>query len=104
MTAKNLFEDIPVEIEEELFEEIVSSPNVKIERIISEGHASSEGFWYDQKLNELVFLLKGSAELEFENQVVQLKEGDYLNIPARTKHRVTKTSKNPKAIWLAVHY
>ena len=33
-----------------------------------------------------------------------LSEGDYINIPARKRHRVVSTSVSPETIWLAVHY
>ena len=39
----------------------------RIERIVSEGHVSPEGFWYDQDEPEWVALIRGTAELEFEN-------------------------------------
>lgn len=101
----NLFEDIPESIPEELFEEIVSAENVLIERIISDGHKSDEGFWYDQQRNEFVVLLQGFAEIEFENkELVKLAPGGYLNIPAHRKHRVKSTSEVEKTVWLAIHY
>ena len=105
MKIKNIFENIPSSIPEEMFEEIDSTNNVKIERIISEGHASPKDFWYDQEKNEIVFLLQGSALIEYENgKIVELKLGDYLKILAHEKHRVKHTSNSGKTIWLAIHY
>lgn len=105
MKMKNLFENIPSSIPEELFEEIDSTDDIKIERIISHGHSSPKDFWYDQDKNELVFLLLGSGVIEFEDgRKVKLNPGDYLKINAHKKHRVAETSKNEKTIWLAVHY
>ncbi len=44
-----LLEGIPSELPEEIFDTICSAGRVKIERIVSRGHASPEGFWYDQE-------------------------------------------------------
>lgn len=102
---KNIFRDIPDDLRNEVFEEIVSSENFKLERIISEGNSSPEGFWYDQEKNEFVLLLSGAAKLSFENdESIELKPGDYLVIPSHKKHRVDRTDPNQKTIWLALHY
>jgi cupin 2 domain-containing protein len=101
-----LFESIPAELPEELIDTICSTDNVKIERIVSRGHASPEGFWYDQERNEFVLVVQGSAGLKFEKEdaIVVLKAGDYLNIGAHVKHRVEWTDSTCETIWLAVHY
>ncbi|MEQ1777400.1 MAG: cupin domain-containing protein [Nitrosomonas sp.] len=50
-------------------------------------------------------VLKGKAELLFEDQtLVQLNEGDYINIPSHKKHKVSWTDPKTETIWLAVHY
>jgi len=101
-----LLADIPVELPEEIFETICLSDNVKIERIVSRGHASATGFWYDQEKSEFIFIVQGSAGLKFENErdIVILKTGDYLNIGAHVKHRVEWTDPTCNTVWLAVHY
>ena len=107
MTVKGgLLEGIPVELPEEIFDTLVSAQNVRIERIVSRGHASPEGFWYDQEENEFVFMVRGSAGLKIENQdaIVVMKAGDYLNLPTHVKHRVEWTDPACDTIWLAVHY
>jgi cupin 2 domain-containing protein len=106
MIIKNIFENIPGKIPEEIFEEIISSQNIRIERIISKGQFSPENFWYDQDENEWVFLVRGKAVIKFfdENKPVELKTGDYLNIPSHTKHRVEWTDPDVETIWLAVFY
>lgn len=105
MKTKNIYENIPADIPEELFEEIDSTKDIKIERIISDGHTSPPNFWYNQEKNELVFLLKGSAVIEFEtSEKVNLKPGDYIKINSHQKHRVIETSKNEITVWLAIHY
>lgn len=103
---KNVFAEIPEKLPEELFETIISSPGIRIERILSRGHSSPENYWYDQDENEWVMLLSGSAILRFaEGDIqVEMKAGDYLNIPAGVKHRVEETDPNNTSIWLAVFY
>ena len=94
------------QIDKELFETIISSENLTIERIVSKGHRSPEDYWYDQDTNEWVMVLKGSAGLRFENEqeIVEMMSGDYINIPAHCKHRVEWTDPEVETIWLAVHY
>jgi cupin 2 domain-containing protein len=105
---RNLFEEIPGELPEELIDVLAESERVKIERIISEGHASPEGFWYDQEQDEWVLLISGSAALSIEKEAgieaVELTPGDHLLIPAHQRHRVESTSESEKTIWLAVHF
>ena len=103
---KSIFENIPLELPDELFDTICSADHLKIERIVSRGHATAEGFWYDQDKSEFVFIVQGSAGLKIEGRdgVVVLKTGDYLNISAHVRHRVEWTDPSGDTIWLAVHY
>lgn len=101
---KNLFKELPVNLENEIFEDIFNSPNLKIERIISNGHFSPDNFWYDQEQNEWVIVLQGNAILEYENRTIILEVGDYELIPAHQKHRVASTSNEEPTIWLAIHF
>jgi cupin 2 domain-containing protein len=102
----NIYSQVPDGLPDELFEDIVATDEVKIERIVSLAHASPPGFWYDQGRDEWVILLRGSAGLLFQgpDETVVLKPGDWLNIPAHRKHRVEWTDSDEKTIWLAVHY
>ena len=105
MNKSNIFDSIPVTLKDELFEEIISKDGLKIERIVSYGHTTAEFEWYDQDSDEWVILLKGEAVLSFENRDdVRLKVGDYINIPAHTKHKVSWTPSDEESIWLAVYY
>lgn len=104
MKTSNFFDKISENISKETFETIVQSNNVKIERIISPP-STEKGGWYDQEENEFVLVLKGDAEMLFENtEKIKMKEGDYIIIPAHKKHRVEKTSEKEETIWLAVFY
>ena len=105
MKPDNLFENLPVDLEDEVFEAIVNTGELKIERIVSKGHVTPQGQWYDQALSEWVMLVKGQAKLEFEDgQEIELKSGDHITIPAHCKHRVSWTLADEESIWLAVHY
>ena len=58
---RNLLANLPAPGADESFETIASSDAVRIERIVSQGHTSPPGFWYDQQWNELVVVLSGAA-------------------------------------------
>ena len=101
----NIFDDIPAGLPAELVQTLLSTPGLRIQRIVSLGHASPEGFWYDQQDGELVLLLKGAARLRFEGQEpIELQPGSFVNIPAHRRHRVEWTDPDHPTIWLAVHY
>ena len=104
--SKNIFSNIPESLPDEFFEDIISTENFRIERIISRGHKTPKDKWYDQDKNEWVMVLKGNAELLFEegNKIIKMKEGDYINIPTHVKHRVEKTDSGEETVWLAIHY
>ena len=105
MQISNIFNNIPKNINKELFEDIISKDGIKIQRIVSQGHITTDNEWYDQENDEWVIVLQGGATISFEGQDdVHLNVGDYINIPAHKKHRVSWTSENEKTIWIAVHY
>jgi cupin 2 domain-containing protein len=105
-TPLNLLADLPPELPSELVSTMLAAARVRIEQIVSHGHVSPRDFWYDQDQHEWVVVLKGAARLQFEDeeQPVEMKPGDYLNIPAHRRHRVEWTAPNELTIWLAVHY
>ena len=92
--------------DQELFEILLETPAIRIERITSHGHVSPKDFWYDQERHEMVFLLRGSAALRFEDEheVFTMEPGDFVNIPAHRRHRVEWTDPDQPTVWLAVHY
>jgi len=106
ISKKNIFRDIPAELQNELLEEMVTGSTFRMERIVSRGQASPDGFWYDQDENEWVILLQGSAGLRFagKEELIVLSPGDYVQIPQHYKHRVEWTDKNQETVWLAVYY
>jgi cupin 2 domain-containing protein len=106
MRSANVFLSIPDHLPDELVDLLADNDQVRIERIVSRGHASPPGFWYEQHQDEFVLLLQGQAELELlePKERLCLQAGDYLLIPARRKHRVVSTSSEVDCIWLAVFY
>lgn len=106
MKRGNFFVSMPEHVPEETFETVAGAGRVRIERIMSDGQSSPEGFWYDQDDNEWVMVLEGSAALEFadEGAPVNLGPGDWVDIPAHVRHRVKWTASDRRTIWLAVHY
>jgi cupin 2 domain-containing protein len=105
MKPGNLYADIPDLLAEESFRDILNRGNVRIERIVSQGHCSPEGFWYDQNWDEWVLVFSGRARLEIEGRPapVELGPGDHMLIPSHTRHRVAWTDARENTIWLAVH-
>jgi cupin 2 domain-containing protein len=102
--ATNLFADLPRHLPEEMVTTLLDAANVRIERIVFHGHASPSGFWFDQDQHEWVVVLKGAARLRFEDETVEMKPGDFMNIPAHRKHRVEWTTPDEPTIWLAVFW
>jgi cupin 2 domain-containing protein len=101
----NIFAGIPQRLSEEQFDVLLERGRVRIERIVSRGHSSPETGWYDQEQNEWVVVLRGAASVAFEDgRSISLKEGDFLDIPAHSRHRVDWTDPKAATVWLAVHY
>ena len=90
----------------EVTEVLLETEDLRLERIVSDGHATPPGDWYDQEAHEWVLLLKGSAGLRFAGEpgIRVMRPGDALHIPAHLRHRVEWTESGMKTIWLALHY
>ena len=95
---------------EELVEQVLSGKAFRVERIVSQGHCSEPGFWYDQSEHEWVMLLSGAAGLEFAEangkpgRHVEMRPGDALLIPAHQRHRVSWTKLGEQSVWLAIFF
>lgn len=73
-----------------------------VERIVSHGHVTPEGQWYDQERDEWVLVLLGHARLAYADGIeVALAQGECLLIPRHVRHRVSFTSS--PCVWLAIH-
>lgn len=104
MPLSNIFADVPGTLPEELVQTLLAAPGLRIERIVSRGQASPPGNWYEQTENEWVLLIQGSAKLNLEGGVIELRPGDYLNLTAGQRHRVEWTTPDEPTIWLAFIY
>jgi cupin 2 domain-containing protein len=101
----NIFAALPDDLGQETFTELLRRSGLTIERIVSKGHVSPPGYWYDQDTHEWVMVLKGAGTVAFaDDREVTLRKGDYLNIPAHARHRVTWTDPDQTTVWLAIHY
>ncbi|WP_115717628.1 cupin domain-containing protein [Gallaecimonas mangrovi] len=105
MNSANLFKPLPDAFDSEVFDTLLSRPGLRIERIVSHGQSSPSGFWYQQSEGEWVLLVKGEAELGFEDgAAVKLGPGQHIDLPPGCKHRVNWTSPDEPTVWLAVFY
>ena len=87
----------------ETAEELWRTGAFRVERIVSSGFVSPPSFWYDQDEDEWVAVLSGEGTLEFgDGSLETLKEGDWVFLPARLRHRVAFTTTEPPCVWLAV--
>ena len=102
----NLFANVPDQAIEELTDVLINNQSFRVERIVSNGQSSPDGFWYDQTETEWVVLLSGQASLRFEERddIFNMNRGDFIEIPAGVRHRVDSTSKTEATIWLAIFY
>jgi len=102
----NIFADIPARLDSELFETLAGNTACRLERIVSRGHTTPPGEWYDQERDEWVVVLRGEATLLFasEREPMALNPGDYVLIPAHCRHRVESTSRDEDTVWLALHF
>ena len=107
LAVGNLLETLPGSPQtEELFEALVRTSGVLVERIVSTGQVTPEGEWYDQERDEWVMVLSGAARLRMdgEREDRELAAGDWIHLPAHCRHRVAWTDDRPCTIWLAVHF
>jgi cupin 2 domain-containing protein len=101
----NLLRDLPDAVAGEIVERLAGSDAVRIERIVSRGQASPDGFWYDQDEAEFVLVLAGAARLSFaDGAVMALGAGDWIDIAPHRRHRVDWTDPDRPTVWLAVFY
>lgn len=102
MKINNLFNHSCAE--GECFDVLLETDHLRLERIVSIQHATPEGEWYDQVWPEWVLLLKGSAGLKIEGQadIIRMKPGDTIYLPAHVRHRVEWT--DAETLWLALHH
>ena len=106
VSGGNILADIPDKLADEQVSDLLRTPSLRVERIISTGHASPPGQSFDQDWPEWVLLVRGAATIRFDGEAEPrlLGPGDYLHIPRHARHRVEWTTPDEPTIWLAVHY
>ncbi|WP_018989515.1 cupin domain-containing protein [Aromatoleum toluclasticum] len=98
----NLLDPLPPPGGGESFDTLFERAGTRIERIVSHGHASPPGFWYDQDEAEWVVVVQGEAVLAFaDGERREMRAGDWATIAPHRRHRVESTG--PATVWLAVH-
>lgn len=105
MRVRNLFRDIPGGPAEAIDVLLTGRGGTKIERIVSWGGRVPDEGTFDQDWTEFVVLMQGQARLVAlePEQTFDLEPGDWLEIPPKRRHYVACTSREPPAVWLAVH-
>jgi cupin 2 domain-containing protein len=100
----NLLTSEPAAQDGEVTQTIATCKGVRVERIVSFGQTSPDGFWYDQAEAEWVTLLTGRARIRIADQAeaITLGPGDTLLMPAHCRHRVEWTDPDQPTIWLAL--
>ena len=76
---------------------------MRLERIVSTGHVTSAGQWFDQDANEWVAVLRGRAASGGRIRALRAGPGDYVLILAHRRHRVEWTDPDEPTVWLALH-
>ena len=94
----NLF-DYTIPTTGENFDTLLSHKNIEIVRIISSDQLEKKEYYQEE--DEWVVVLEGSALLLIEGEEKRVDKGEWLFIPARTRHSVVKTEKG--TLWLAVY-
>lgn len=93
----NVFKNIKFSEEREIEEKIYEDESLKIIRTMSLDQVTD---FYDQDELEIVFLLKGKAQIEYEDgRRLDLGEGDSLVI---RPHEIHKVSWQERAVWLCI--
>jgi cupin 2 domain-containing protein len=103
-SLRNLFDDIPRVLAAERIDVLLDTAAVRLERIVSVGHATPAGEWYDQARDEWVVVLRGRARVRIEGEAEDraLGVGDHLLLRAHVRHRVEWTDPTEPTVWLAL--
>lgn len=93
----NVFKNIKFSCEREIEEKIYEDESLKIIRTVSLDQVTD---FYDQDELEIVFLLRGKAQIEYDDgKTLDLVEGDSLVI---RPHEIHKVSWQEEAVWLCI--
>lgn len=92
----NIFGNLEFSEDREIEEIIFENDKIKLIRTASLGQGTD---YYDQDQLEIVKIENGWARLELEGEILELKEGDILEIPPHQVHRVLDQG---KTLWLCL--
>lgn len=93
----NVFKNIKFSNDGEIEEKIYEDEGIRIIRTMSLDQVTD---FYDQDELEIVFLLGGLAEIEYDNgRIISLEKGDTLEIRPHEIHRVRSQD---RAVWLCI--
>ncbi len=96
MAVYNIFENLEFSKDREIEDLIFENDKIRLIRTASLGQATD---YYDQEELEIVKIEEGSARLEIEGEIVDLKKGDILKISPNQIHKVISQE---KTIWLCI--
>lgn len=96
MAVYNIFENLEFSKDREIEDLIFENEKIRLIRTASLGQATD---YYDQEELEIVKIEEGSARLEIEGEIVDLKKGDILKISPNQIHKVISQE---KTIWLCI--
>ena len=96
MAVYNIFENLEFSKDREIEELIFENDKIRLIRTASLGQSTD---YYDQEELEIVKIEEGSARLEIEGEIVDLKKGDILEIPP---HQIHKVISQEKTVWLCI--
>jgi cupin 2 domain-containing protein len=104
--STNIFRPLPPASKDEVFDVLARGRDTIVERIVSHGQTTPAGSWLEQEKTEWDVLLRGRARIRFRDgeSEIELNPGDAVTIPGGVQHRVTMTSTETPAVWLAVHF
>lgn len=96
MAVYNIFENLEFSKDREIEDLIFENDKIRLIRTASLGQATD---YYDQEELEIVKIEEGSARLEIEGEIVDLKKGNILKISPNQIHKVISQE---KTIWLCI--
>ncbi len=100
----NILDGLPPRGADEAIETLLTGDGIRVERIVSHGHASPADSWYDQSEAEWVLVISGRARVSIEGEAEDrvLGPGDSVFLPAHCRHRVAWTQPGEPTVWLAI--
>jgi cupin 2 domain-containing protein len=105
----DLLADLPTgdrEASDEVLDTVLERNGWRLERIVSYGHTTPAGDWYDQGWDEWVLVVRGGARLQLADDPgheVTLQPGQWMFLPKGCRHRVSWTVPSEPTVWLALH-